>query len=523
MAAEASPLRAPIPRIFQAWDLPLRLLQRAPETLLVWILSVYGVLWFVACISFPSMPFDSYEMFLFGKEMQWGYWKHPPLEPWLTEIAYTLTGHWIQSHFVLAIASIVVTLYFVWLIGAEIVGRSGAVLAVALTILIYYFGPPVTMYSHNVGQLPIWAATVYIYRKAVLGNTRSDWILLGIAAAVLMYSKYSGALLLAVLAGHLLLTTEGRKRISTAGPYIAALIGLLLLLPNLIWLMQTHFSPITFAFDRPPVTGLLPRAGSALKFLSAQAGFHAGIFVIAGLALCRWIPWQGEPVEIKLDRPSRFDRSLVLSTALVPLLAIGAITFWAGVDQRPEIGGSLVALSGLAVVAVLPSRIVLHAPRFVTLIWLLVLVGLPIGHVAFIYAKAHTSDRFLTQMYPARELSAAIQTIWSSRTSRPLDIVTGDFMQAGFVALYATPRPSVFIDADFHKSRWITPRRLRQSGTLVLWSTEDFHRTDEIPLPYKDALSGLPAQIGTMQLPLGGGRTQTYGWAVLLPVEPAPQ
>ncbi|HEY0328334.1 MAG TPA: glycosyltransferase family 39 protein [Rhodopseudomonas sp.] len=492
-------------------------LRTSPTRLLLWIMGAYGALWFSSTVSFPSMPFDSYEMFLFGKEMQWGYWKHPPLEPWLTEIAYQLTFHWISSHFVLAIGSILATFYFVYLIGAETVGKTGATLAVALTILIYYFGPPVTMYSHNVGQLPIFAATVYIYRKAVLGDKLSNWVLFGVAAAILMYSKYSGALLLAVLALHLLLMPQGRRQLLTRGPYVAALVGLLVLLPNLIWLVQSNFLPFSFAFDRPPVEGFLPRVWAGLKFLFAQLGYHAGILVVGLLALIPKLPLQGEPVAIELDRPSLFDRSLVLMAAFLPLLMIAAMTFWAGVDQRPEIGGSLVALSGLAMVMLLPSTVVLRAPRLVTTIWLLVLIGLPIGHVVFVNAKANGSGQVPTQMWPARELSGAMQAIWNSKSLRRLDIVTGDFKQAGFVALYASPRPSVFIDADFRKSPWITPERLKQSGTLVIWATSDFPRTDEIPAPYRAALQGLTPTLGTMVLPLGHGKSQTYGWAVMLP------
>ncbi|WP_415914727.1 glycosyltransferase family 39 protein [Rhodopseudomonas palustris] len=492
-------------------------LQTSPTRLLLWIMGAYGALWFSSTVSFPAMPFDSYEMFLFGREMQWGYWKHPPLEPWLTEIAYQLTFHWISSHFVLAIGSILVTFYFVYLIGTETIGKTGATLAVALTILVYYFGPPVTMYSHNVGQLPIFAATVYIYRKAVLGDKLSNWVLFGVAAAILMYSKYAGALLLAVLGLHLLLMPQGRRHLLTRGPYIAVLVGLVILLPNLIWLVQSHFLPFTFAFDRPPVEGFVPRLWAGLKFLLAQVGYHAGIIVLVLLAMIPKLPLQGAPVTLELGRPTLFDRSLVLMAAFIPLLLIGAMTFWAGVDQRPEIGGSLVALSGLAMVMLLPQRSVLRAPRLVTTIWLLVLIGLPIGHVVFVNAKANGSGQVPTQMWPARELSGAMQAIWNSKSLRRLDIVTGDFKQAGFVALYASPRPSVFIDADFRKSPWITPERLKQSGTLVIWSTSDFPRTDEIPAPYRAALAGLTPTLGTMVLPLGHGKSEAYGWAVMLP------
>ncbi|MBX9711020.1 MAG: glycosyltransferase family 39 protein [Xanthobacteraceae bacterium] len=479
---------------------------------------IYGGLWFAVTASFPSMPFDSYEMFLFGKEMQWGYWKHPPLEPFLTEMAYRLTGGWIQSHFVLAIGSILLTFYFVWRLGREIVGETGAVIAVALNILCFYFTHPITMYSHNVGQLPFWAATVYFYRRAVLGNAMRDWIVLGVLFALLLYSKYAGALLLIVLAGHMLLTAEGRRLVFTPGPWFAAVLGAVLMVPNLVWLVQHDFIPFTFAFDRTPVFGLAARALAAIKFVLSQIGFHAAPIVILILAAFRVAPYQGDPVALEFKRPSAFDRSLVLSTAILPILIIAVLTFIASTDQRSEIAGSLVALSGLAMVVLLPQRPVLRSPRLVTFLWMVALVGFPVGQVVSVYVKPYYGGLIATAIWPARDLSAAMDDIWMQHTAKPLDIVTGDYPNAGMVALYIEPRPSVFIAADFRKSPWVTPERLQRNGTLVMWLMSQYPKADELPQPYQDALGGLKAQFGTYDLKLGyNGRHETYGWAVLLP------
>jgi len=496
-------------------------LRNSPARLLLWVMAVYGALWFTSALSFPSMGRDSYEIFLFGKEMQWGYWNHPPLQPWLTEIAYQLTFHWIGSHFVLTIGAILATFYVIWLIGIETVGKTGAVFAIALTILVYYFGLPVTTLSYNVGQMPVFAVTVWLYRRAVLDNRTRHWLLLGAAAALLIYSNYSGALLLLVLALHLLLMPQGRRRLLARGPYVALAAGTLLLLPNLIWLVHNHFLP--FSVDRPAAEGLFARLFLGAKFLTSQIGFHAGMIVVILLALIPKLPLQGEPVTFELEKPSLFDKSLIVMAALLPMIMLGALIAWSGIDQPAEIGGSLVALSGLATVMLLPSQIVVRAPRLVTSIWLLVLIGLPIGHVALTYAVASGSGGVPTQMWPAHELSKAMQSIWNGKSFRRFDIVTGDTTQAGFVATYASPRPSAFIDGDFRKSPWITPERLKTSGTLVVWSTADFPRTDELPEPYRAPLAaaGLSATLGTLVLPLGHGKSQTYGWAVMLPPEPA--
>ena len=64
---------------------------------------------------------------------------------------------------------------------------------------------------------------------------------------------------------------------------------------------------------------------------------------------------------------------------------------------------------------------------------------------------------------------------------------------------------------------WITPERLKQSGTLVVWSTDEFARTDEIPAPYRSALGSGAPLFGTMVLPLGRGKLKAYGWAMIAP------
>lgn len=524
MTTVTPPVKAttPFDGLNRICDRVLNAVIETPRRALIWILAIYGTLWFTVTASFPSMTFDTYEMFLFGREMQWGYWKHPPLEPWLTEIAYHLTGGWIQSHFILAIGSILVTFYFVWLLGRQIVGETGAVIAVMLNILCFYFTHPITMYSHNVGQLPFWAATVYFYRKAVLGNVMRDWIVLGVLFALLLYSKYAGALLLIVLAGHMLAMPEGRRLVFTPGPWIASVVGIVLMVPNFIWLVQHDFIPFTFAFDRTPVFGLAARTWAAVKFVLAQIGFHAAPIVFILLAAFRVAPYQGDPVTLEFKRPSLFDRSLVLSTAILPILIIAMLTFIASTEQRSEIAGSLVALSGLALVVLLPQRPVIRSPRLVTFLWMMCLVGFPVGQVVSVYVKPYYGGLISTSIWPARQLSAAMDNIWKQHTSKPLDIVTGDYPSAGMVALYVDPRPSVFIDADFRKSPWVTRERLQRNGTLVMWLADQFPTMGELPAPYRDALGsslrGMKADFGSFDLPLGyHGRHQVYGWAVLLP------
>ncbi|RED32628.1 dolichyl-phosphate-mannose-protein mannosyltransferase [Rhodopseudomonas thermotolerans] len=500
----------------------MEMLRNRPQRLLLWVLGLYGTLWFVSAVSFTGLPAVGYEMALFGNELQGGYWKYPPLAPWLTELASLATGRWNGAQLLLALGSALMTLALLWRLGAAIVGGTGATLAVALTILIGCFGPQVTAYDPAIASLPFGVAVVLLYRKAIFQEARSNWIALGVTSALLIAANHAGAALILVLAGHLLLTADGRRRLLSAGPGIAAAACFVVLLPHLMWLAQANTASAVPGDAAGP---LWPRVGTAFAFVFGQVGLNLGLIVIAGLALIPRLPLQGEPAGLDLTAPSRFDRSLLLSVAVLPslLVAIGSVFGWFSIGAYT--GSALIAFSGLALVALLPAHLTIRAPRLAVAAWLLVLFGVPIGYATSTYSRAYGSGPVPTELYPARALSTAMQSVWKSRTTRPLDIVTGSTREAGFVAAYASPRPSVFIDADFAKSPWITPQRLKQSGTLVVWTTDEFSRTDVLPPPYRAALGDTPPLIGTMVLPLGGGKLKAYGWAMIAPegvVVPAP-
>ncbi|WBU28324.1 glycosyltransferase family 39 protein [Rhodopseudomonas palustris] len=504
----------PLTLLLGACDSLFDMLRNRPRRLLLWVLGLYGTLWFISAISFPGLPAVGYEMALFGSELQGGYWKYPPLAPWLTELASLATGRWNGAQLLLALGSALMTLALLWRLGASIFGASGATLAVGLTILIGCFGPQVTAYDPAIASLPFAVALVLLYRRAVLGGARSSWIGLGIAAALLISTNHAGTALVLVLIGHLVLTADGRRRLATSGLAVAAGACFVVLLPHLMWLAQAHVaSPV----PDDGATGLWPRISAAFAFVFGQVGLNLGLIVIAALAFIPRLPLQGEPADLELAAPSAFDRSLLVSAAVLPsiLVALGSVFGWFTIGAYT--GSALVAFSGLALVALLPARLTIRAPRLAIAAWMLVLFGVPIGYATSTYSRAYGSGPVPTELYPAKALSKAMQSVWKSRTTRPLDIVTGSTREAGFVAAYASPRPSVFIDADTAKSPWITAERLKRSGTLVVWSTDEFKRTDELPPPYRTALGNAPSVFGTMVLPLGGGKLKAYGWAMIAP------
>ncbi len=500
-----------------AW--PTNLLRDAPERFIAAYLLLFSGVWLLALFSMPGLYLDTYEMFAFGREMQLGYWKHPPLPPWLVEIAYRLTGGWPQSAHFLAIGAVALTLYTVFSLGRQIVSPVTGALAAALTVGNYYFTRPIETFNHNIAQLPAWAATVYFYRQAVITGKLKAWFFLAIVSAALLYAKYAGALLLIVLVAHVLTTADGRAAMRTRGPWIASAVFCVLMAPNIAWLVQNDFITLDYPFRAFPfASNILQRFSWALFFILDQIAFQAPMLVFVGIAM---VPrWRGSvpPVVIILNRASHFDYTLIFASATIPTLLTALTILISGNMIRPEVGGSMVALSGLALALFFPQSIVLQTPRFLSVAWLLVLIGVPSLWVGSHYWNAYNHGKIARELWPARTLSRAMEGIWHQHTDAPLVIVAGNTLDAAQVALYINPRPSVFIEADFKKSPWITPQLLTEAGALIIWSGGQTP-IQELPDAYKPAFAGYNMVFGPPYvLSLGfSGATKAYNWALLLP------
>ncbi|HWE05850.1 MAG TPA: hypothetical protein VG274_04025, partial [Rhizomicrobium sp.] len=75
--------------------------------------------------------------------------------------------------------------------------------------------------------------------------------------------------------------------------------------------------------------------------------------------------------------------------------------------------------------------------------------------------------------WPDRALAGTFESIWQVETHRPLRIVAADGWLGGLIAMRSEPRPSVWTDASYAKSPWITPQAVTRDGALIVWRVKD--------------------------------------------------
>jgi 4-amino-4-deoxy-L-arabinose transferase-like glycosyltransferase len=445
----------------------------APEIWLATLLCAQLVFWTaIPWLFSSSLPLDVVSDGLaWGHEWQWGYFKHPPLPSWAAEIFFDAFGQ--IGPYLLSQIAIVTTYIFVFLLGRAFLPARWAAVGALLQTGVYYFSIPTPEFNHNVAQMPIWAAAGYFYYKGWKSGQIYWWIGLGVAAALGILAKYSTALLLATIIVHCLCTRSARAKLGTAGPYVAIGVCIAIISPHLAWLIRSGFPTLHYAVGRAGnATSAAVRIVAPYKFLLAQLIDIAPAFVAAGIAglLSR------NALKLQRDENLNFLLWLTLGPPLITFL----LSLVTGFGTRDMWGAPMWNFIGLVIVMLAGERRDLMSfPRLAFCISALFAIGLGGYLLANVFVPEWQSKPSRIQ-WPAREMAERFSADWESREHEPLQIVAGDGWLGGLIAMDAKPRPSVWTDASFVKSPWITQARVAQQGALVVWRIRD---NDNPPAP----------------------------------------
>jgi hypothetical protein len=206
-----------------------------------------------------------------------GYVDLPPMTPWVAWVVREIAGSSLDALRLVSLACGVATVFFVALMARELGGRVpaqlGAALAWALTPLLL---GSASIYHPTWFDELAWVAFLYVATRILVRPEPRLWPLLGVIAGLGLEAKYTIAFLLAAFAAGLLLFARGSLR--AHGPWIAAAIAILLLVPNIAWQVQHGWPSAQFATSQSATTASdTPRA----LYVAEQFLFLGGTLVVA--------------------------------------------------------------------------------------------------------------------------------------------------------------------------------------------------------------------------------------------------
>ncbi len=259
-----------------------------------------------------------------AREGSLSFFDHPPLSFWLPVALARLTG--IEHPFVYRLPFLVTGTAALVLMRAIGTRLGGPV--VGLWALLLFGLAPFFLVSGGAqvvpdGTLVLGLALAVRGLLGCIEQTRApirDWLVVGLGLAVAMLSKYQAAWLPVAVALFMLLHPAGRRWWVQPGPWIAAALGALGMVPAILWNAQNGWASFAYQGGRAgggfyPLTFLQMLAGQALFLL--PTGLWAGL---AGL-------WRG------LRPPGRSAQTLLLA-----LVALGPIVIFQWVYLRSPFG-----------------------------------------------------------------------------------------------------------------------------------------------------------------------------------------
>jgi 4-amino-4-deoxy-L-arabinose transferase-like glycosyltransferase len=424
----------------------------------------------LAALSQPNASLDLVEWLSWGREWQWGYHKHPPLPAWLAEVSSRLTPGSVTGVYLAGYLLTALCLYSAWALGRRLLAPRLALLsALALDGLIY-FTYDSAEFSNNVVLNACWALAVLTFHGAVTTRSTRWWLALGLVVGFGMLTKYTLGLLLLPMLGVLLLAPGARRCWAHPGPYLGALVALLVFLPHALWAARHDFATLKYGLDRSaPAAHWLGALESPLFFSLSQVGrLLPVLFILVPLTSYVW--------RLRAPAPGEgLDRQVLLALVAGPVALLLVLSLATGRQLREIWGSPLWTFAPLTLLFLLRVEAGMPALARAGRRWGAVVV-LVVGYALLKNSAPSLHGSPGRIHFPGRALAEGVARRWGACEGRPFPVVAGDCWLAGNIGCYAAHRPSVYpscglgyLVMDPKATPWTGDDDVRRRGGVVVW------------------------------------------------------
>jgi 4-amino-4-deoxy-L-arabinose transferase-like glycosyltransferase len=440
---------------------------------------------------------DNVEQLNWSHAVQWCYFKHPPLPTWLLCAAIEVFGRSAALTYALAMSCVGIALVMLWRCARQVLDPPAALAALLFSSANYYLMGRGSFLNHNTVMLPFVALSAWAVLRIVRGAGWQAWLLLGLAQALGMLTKYQMALVIGANGLALLAASVHRQPRFAGHAALASGATLLPLMPHLAWLADHQFSSFEYAgHSLLAGLGIAQRAAATAGFLAQQVGrlapaAAAGALALAIDALRRHRAATPASPAAPPQTDSRAGRALAV-LALAPLAGIVLLSLGLGVAPQNHWGSSTTLLLPLWITCRARHRLRWSAAAAAT-----ATVAVHLGAAAWnVVAWAYHPGPH--HVFAARPLAALAQAHWAAHHAGTIPLLLGPDWEAGALSLYLPGQPPVVPAGDWRQAPWVDPDRARACGYLVIGRTgaaleqqvagiAAADRADPITLSWRDA------------------------------------
>jgi len=408
------------------WGIPL---------LLIGFVVIWQVFLAIAYYDGDLHP-DVLETWSYGRSIEWGYIKHPPLMGWVARAWTSIFPLTNWSFQLLALTNAAFALWAVDLISRRFVRGDKRMFVLLLLMLLPAYQLHAQRFNANTVLLATWPLATYFFLRSFETRQLGWAIAAGATAALAMLGKYYTAFLIASFLFAAICHPQRRAYFGSWAPWISVAVGLAALAPHMYWLATTGAKPIHYA--------LAVHAGKTFgRSLHEAAEFILGVALVLALPAAIWVLIAKERLKAFIGdfRAMNPGLRLLFFVALGTILFPVATAVMLGTDMSP-----LWALQGLFLFGIL---IVCGASypieRFYTVNLAVFVIGLSLV-AAVLVAPIHAIYRNRNPLHEGRNFYQAsaleLTRYWHQYSAAALPMVGGDDVLAYAAAFYSPDHPA---------------------------------------------------------------------------------
>jgi MFS family permease len=265
-----------------------------------WILAVLFIV-VKLCLHFSTntnyeLHRDEMLYFNMGSHLSFGYATVPPLTGFLAFIVKVIFGY---SVFGIRLIPALLGAASIFIIAKTIRDIGGGILALVIAsssfILSTGFLLFDTLLTPNVTEQFLWLLTTYLLFRMISKDNPRLWIWIGIILGLAFLNKYS--VLIYILGFFIaMLLTDHRKLFNSRYFYYSVIIGIMLILPNLLW-QYSHGWPVLNHMDELKRTQMVN-----MRFLN----YFIEIFSLNSVSTFIWIGGLISLLVLKREKKNQF-------------------------------------------------------------------------------------------------------------------------------------------------------------------------------------------------------------------------
>ena len=376
-----------------------------------------------------NLPLDTIEALAWGRSLDWGFDKHPPLSAFIVETVYQFFGNQDWAYYLTSQIFVIIAFTYVFKFSKEFFQNGNlALITVLLLEGIFFYNFTTPEFNVNVCQLPFWALSVYFTWKCIQQDRTKDYLLLGLFIGLGILSKYLFIYLVITIEILFLYLIFKRKKIKSKNCFIAGLVVLIILSPHIFWLVKNDYSSFTYAFER---TGGIGNLKDHLIF--PLIFFGKQLLLLTPFLLMIFFLVKKFQFNFNLKNEKIIFLTFIV---LAPIFLILITSIFMGARIRTMWMTPFYLFLGVFFIQVLKEKVITkNFEKFLTIFFFLfILSPLAYSGISILNDGKRTA-------YPGKEISRLVENKWNQNFRNEIKLVIGDEWYAGNLSYHLSSRP----------------------------------------------------------------------------------